>query len=73
MKKFVNGSIVLDNGTTLTIEKKLILAAPGSSDSKWTYSYPTMVRLAHNGENNGTLVAAHATLYGPCNDNGYKV
>lgn len=73
MKKFVNGSITLDNGTKLTVEKKTILATPGEKDSKWTYSYPTMVRLAHNGENNGTLVAAHATLYGPCNDNGYKV
>ena len=57
MKKFENGEITLANGTKLVIETRSLVGRPDTPDSPICYSYPTMVKLAHNGENNGKLIA----------------
>ena len=73
MKKFENGEITLVNGTKLVIETKSLVGRPDVPNTPLCFSYPTMVKLAHNGENNGKLIAAHATLFGTRDDNGYKI
>ena len=73
MKKFENGEITLANGTRLVIETRSLVGRPDVPNTPVCYSYPTMVKLAHNGENNGKLIAAHATLFGTREENGYKI
>lgn len=55
-------SILFDNFAEMIPEKSLDMAKP--KDSTTGYSYETMIRLYHNGDNNGTLIASHASLYG---------
>lgn len=69
----MNKIIKLENGVKLTIEKKYIFASPNDPSSAFSFSYPTMIRLAHNGKNNGMLIASHAALYGSRDDNGYRI
>ena len=50
-------SIFLSNFTELSIEERSTVVAPPEGH-KGVYPYPTMITLAHNGEQNGTLIFA---------------
>ncbi len=63
-------SQMFDNFTEMITEVSLDLAKPNFTSGA-SYSYESMIKLAHNGEANGMLIATHATLYG--SENGYKM
>ncbi len=66
------GSTLFDNFAEMIPEVSLDLAIPqyvGASAP--SYSYETMIKLSHNGDANGTLIASHATLYS--DEDGYKM
>ena len=73
MNKFADNSLTLNNKTKLTVEKKSLIARPDTPDTRLCFSYPTMIKLAHNGDRNGEFVMAHASLFGSASDNGYRV
>ena len=61
-------AIMFNNFTEFEVEMRSAVTEP---PSKWyigLYEYPTMIRLAHNGENNGTLLASLESY-----DEGYRI
>lgn len=60
-------SVLLNNFTEFKVELRATVTEP-PEDHKGVYQYPTMIKLEHNKEHNGTLLA---TL--ECGDKGYRI
>ncbi len=60
--------IMFNNFTEFEVEMRSTVTAPPSKWSIGTYEYPTMIKLQHNGEHNGTLLATLES-----GDEGYRI